>query len=90
LIEVGRQRETAIGRDEHSPSIAQASTDRNGHGHDHCLMAPHRRDRSIETSNVTFWTPVGASKPFALVACTGPRAPPVAILSIAPKTSPPA
>src|SRR5438067_1246837 len=77
LVEVGQQRKSALDRDQRSSTVSQATTEGAGHGHEHCLMTPHRRERTIEASRaITSTILVAPASFYASVAAT-PRAPPI-------------
>lgn len=65
-----------------------AATD-SGHGHDHCPLAAFRRQRASTESQARLLPPATADpRPFILAAHVTP-APSIAILALAPKSSPP-
>jgi hypothetical protein len=90
MIELGRNRAiTATAVRRHAPvSFADASSDES-HGHEHCLIAPMRRDRiaagapaSVDSLHVDAYGTIGR-------VATDEVAPPIAIIVLAPKNSPP-
>ena len=66
-----------------------AATSEPGHGHDHCPLAAFRRQRALSQSEARILPPATADpRPFVLAAHVTP-APAIALLSLAPKSSPP-
>jgi hypothetical protein len=74
----------------HREAHADVLPDSNGgaHGHDHCLLTPHRRDRATKTSLRT--VVATAQLPFVTrhIEANGPP-PAIRLILLAPKNSPP-
>jgi hypothetical protein len=89
LIEVGHERALAVATAHaDSPGIATAATGQ-AHGHDHCLLAPMRRDRvALGAPHALDCAHVDA---FGTIGRVGARLipPPIAVILLAPKSSPP-
>jgi hypothetical protein len=89
LIEVGREHAVAVVTPHAAGAgIASAATGET-HGHDHCLLAPMRRDRvalgapnALDCEHVDAYGTIGR-----VVARQVP--PPIAVILLAPKSSPP-
>jgi hypothetical protein len=90
LVEVGRVRATAKPTEHHRPTnaVSAESTDI-AHGHDHCVIAPMRRDRiasrppaALDSIHIDAYGTIGAI-------AADDIAPPIAVISLAPKNSPP-
>jgi hypothetical protein len=90
LVELGKVNAAApaaTSRQRSSTIAADGSDD--GHGHDHCLIAPMRRDRaalgtpaSFDSVHVDAYGTIG-------VAVASEIPPPIALIILAPKNSPP-
>jgi hypothetical protein len=91
LVEVGKTH--VVARPAHGPSqpidafVAAAAADE--HGHEHCLIAPMRRDRiaagapeSFDSAHIDAYGTVG-------VIVADEVTPPIAVILLAPKNSPP-
>jgi len=90
LVELGHERTTAKSARQGQPSaVVSAVSDSDGHGHDHCLIAPMRRDRvaagtpaSFDSAHIDAYGTIG-------VVVADEIAPPIALILLAPKNSPP-
>jgi hypothetical protein len=90
LVEIGK--EGAIPKappPKRTTSFAGADSTADGHGHDHCLIAPMRRDRiaarapgSLDSFHIDAYGTIG-------VIAEDEVAPPIAVILLAPKNSPP-
>jgi hypothetical protein len=90
LVELGREHATASAAPtrQASATVAAAAAE-SGHGHEHCLIAPMRRDRlaasapaALDSAHIDAYGTIGV-----LVADAVP--PPIAVIFLAPKNSPP-
>ncbi len=90
MIEVGRERVIAAAATERAAedSVAAASP-AESHGHEHCLVAPMRRDRLasragavLDSSHIDAYGTIGVARSETI-------APAIAVLVLAPKNSPP-
>lgn len=90
LIEVGRERAiVATAAPRQAPAAFSAAAKSDAHGHEHCLIAPMRRDRlaggtpaSFDSAHIDGYGTIG-------VVGDHEGAPPIAIIVLAPKNSPP-
>lgn len=89
LIEVGDSLQTSVESTRQDTARFEASGSEEGHGHDHCLTAAHRHQRTASAAP--------ALAPLAMPSVTAPSSrasdsatTSISLLSIAPKTSPPA
>jgi hypothetical protein len=89
LIEVGHERTIVATVAHKNVAAVNATSPREVHGHDHCLLAPLRRDRaalgaptSLDALHVDAYGTIGhvANREIP---------PPIAVLLLAPKSSPP-
>ncbi len=95
-LEHGEQIDVA--RDSGAPAVADAkpvtephiaASGEPGHGHEHCPLAAFRRQRALPESHARVLPPATADpRAFVLAAHVTP-APAIALLSLAPKSSPP-
>ena len=90
LVEVGpRARGTSRATSLHAGTAITAAPAAASHGHDHCLLAPMRRDRlgqNVPSAQpvLAVGTPCGAS-----LAEANEPPPPIGVIVLAPKNSPP-
>jgi hypothetical protein len=90
LVELGKEHAIPKAPPPKRPSsFVSAESTADGHGHDHCLIAPMRRDRivagapsSLDSFHVDAYGTVG-------VVAVDEVAPPIAVILLAPKNSPP-
>lgn len=80
-----------------SPATTARTTSASGrhegsayHGHEHCLMAAHRRERAVPSNNGWFSFVSEPPPSDTTESSAVPRPAPVAIYRLAPKSSPPA
>jgi hypothetical protein len=90
FVEVGKQHAAAkTPRPAPPTAVIAVEMPAGEHGHDHCLLAPMRRDRvvagtpgSFDSLHVDAYGTIG-------VVAAGEVAPPIALVLLAPKNSPP-
>ncbi len=90
LIEVGRERAiVATTSYRNSPAELSDASSTDVHGHEHCLIAPMRRDRLgpdslavLDSAHVDAYGTIGLVHDDEV-------APPIAVIVLAPKNSPP-
>jgi hypothetical protein len=89
LVEAGGGRKAFATADDRRVERTYAASSREvTHGHEHCVVAAHRRLHSVEAQART--VAVTAQLPFVarVVAANGPPSP-IALIFLAPKNSPP-
>jgi hypothetical protein len=89
LVEVGHTPRRTVARDDGRTHLTDAG-EASEQGHEHCTLAPHRRDGAMDVSRVDFVAAVAPLRSAAWSATVSPRGPPIALLHLAPKSSPPA
>jgi hypothetical protein len=90
LVEVGKEHAIAKSARQAAPAnVVTSESPADAHGHDHCLLAPMRRDRiaagspgSFDSLHVDAYGTIG-------VVAADEVAPPIAVILLAPKNSPP-
>jgi hypothetical protein len=89
LIEVGRERALTAAAPHAAGAIVASTATSEAHGHDHCLLAPMRRDglarvapRALDCAHVDAYGTIGR-------AVDRQVPPPIAVIRLAPKSSPP-
>ena len=90
LVEIGKARAATKATRRNAPTnFVSAESTADGHGHEHCLIAPMRRDRIaagapawLDSLHVDAFSTVG-------VVAEDEVAPPIALILLAPKNSPP-
>jgi hypothetical protein len=90
LVELGRDRPmVATVSRRHVPMAVADASSAGGHGHDHCLIAPMRRDRlaigtpaSLDSTHIEAYGTIGYAGDDGLAS-------PIALILLAPKNSPP-
>jgi hypothetical protein len=90
MIEVGRERAIVATAYRQAPTeVVGAASRADTHGHEHCLIAPMRRDRLAAGTPASFDSAhVDAYGTIGVVGDDG-VAPPIAPIVLAPKNSPP-
>jgi len=90
LVEVGRDHASAKPTEQrHATNVVTAASTADVHGHDHCLIAPMRRDRIAAGAPASFDSiHIDAYRTIGVIAADE-IAPPIAVILLAPKNSPP-
>ena len=89
LIEVGRERAITTTVSRQAVTAVGAASAEETHGHEHCLIAPMRRDRLAlgsgavhDSAHIDAYGTIGVARAQAI-------APAIAVIVLAPKNSPP-
>ncbi len=73
-----------------TPEIGRSSVPDSSSGHQHCTIAPLPRERTLPTAPVVSASALDSPVISVACDCQPPLAPPIALLLLAPKNSPPA
>jgi hypothetical protein len=89
LVEVGRTAPRVRRLADFQTRISDAGRKTSQAGHEHCVVPMHRRDSASEETRFNFAWTVPPLRSATLTVTASPRGPPIALLLLAPKNSPP-